>query len=244
MDIRMPKMDGLEATRRITTNQQHARTRVLILTTFDIDQYVFEALRAGASGFLLKEAPPEQILAAAPHSRKHTPTDRALLRPPADQRRHRPRGTHRARTRSAHPHRPGPQQQRTKHHPPPQRRNREEPRRPYPDEAPRPRQSSRRHRCLRIRTRASRQRRQHLTESAPRTQRESPLGPRRRKRVSHPSQARAPQHHPAASLLLASDCTRARLVPLRVDPRAQPRLISASQLPVLGERRHCRRAAH
>jgi DNA-binding NarL/FixJ family response regulator len=54
MDIRMPEMDGLEATRRITTDPSLARTRVLVLTTFELDEYVFGALAAGASGFLLK----------------------------------------------------------------------------------------------------------------------------------------------------------------------------------------------
>ena len=62
MDIRMPEMDGLEATRRILAADTDAR--VLILTTFDLDDYVFEALRAGASGFVLKDEPPEQLLAA------------------------------------------------------------------------------------------------------------------------------------------------------------------------------------
>ena len=62
MDIRMPEMDGLEATRRILAADPDAR--VLILTTFDLDEYVFEALRAGASGFVLKDDPPEQLLAA------------------------------------------------------------------------------------------------------------------------------------------------------------------------------------
>jgi DNA-binding NarL/FixJ family response regulator len=64
MDIRMPEMDGLEATRRITSDQATASTRVLILTTFDHDEYVFEALRAGASGFLLKDTLPDDLLAA------------------------------------------------------------------------------------------------------------------------------------------------------------------------------------
>jgi DNA-binding NarL/FixJ family response regulator len=62
MDIRMPALDGIEATRRIATAQP--RTRVLILTTFGLDTYVFEALRAGASGFMLKDAPPEELVAA------------------------------------------------------------------------------------------------------------------------------------------------------------------------------------
>jgi DNA-binding NarL/FixJ family response regulator len=62
MDIRMPELDGLEATRRILAADGTAR--ILILTTFDLDEYVYEALRAGASGFVLKDDPPEQLLAA------------------------------------------------------------------------------------------------------------------------------------------------------------------------------------
>jgi DNA-binding NarL/FixJ family response regulator len=62
MDIRMPELDGLEATRRILARNNGAR--ILILTTFDLDEYVYEALRAGASGFVLKDDPPEQLLAA------------------------------------------------------------------------------------------------------------------------------------------------------------------------------------
>jgi DNA-binding NarL/FixJ family response regulator len=64
MDIRMPDMDGLEATRRITSDEETSATRVLILTTFDHDEYVFEALRAGASGFLLKDTLPDELHAA------------------------------------------------------------------------------------------------------------------------------------------------------------------------------------
>jgi DNA-binding NarL/FixJ family response regulator len=64
MDIRMPEMDGVEATRRITADPRLAATRVLILTTFDLDDYVFAALRAGASGFLLKDTLPEDLLTA------------------------------------------------------------------------------------------------------------------------------------------------------------------------------------
>jgi DNA-binding NarL/FixJ family response regulator len=62
MDIRMPELDGLEATKRILAADPDAR--ILILTTFDLDEYVYEALRAGASGFVLKDDPPEQLLAA------------------------------------------------------------------------------------------------------------------------------------------------------------------------------------
>ena len=64
MDIRMPRLDGLEATRRLLADPAPAATRVLILTAFDLDGYVYDALRAGASGFLLKDAPPEQLVAA------------------------------------------------------------------------------------------------------------------------------------------------------------------------------------
>jgi DNA-binding NarL/FixJ family response regulator len=62
MDIRMPRLDGIEATRLLTADAEG--TRVLILTTFGLDDYVYEALRAGASGFMLKDAPPEELLAA------------------------------------------------------------------------------------------------------------------------------------------------------------------------------------
>ncbi|MFD4376559.1 response regulator [Streptomyces sp. NPDC058486] len=61
MDIRMPGLDGIEATRRIVA--AGARTRVLIITTFDLDEYAYEGLRAGASGFLVKDAQPEELLA-------------------------------------------------------------------------------------------------------------------------------------------------------------------------------------
>ena len=62
MDIRMPGMDGLEATRRIVRDEGLDRTRIVILTTFDEDEYVFEALRIGASGFLVKDTEPEVLL--------------------------------------------------------------------------------------------------------------------------------------------------------------------------------------
>jgi DNA-binding NarL/FixJ family response regulator len=64
MDIRMPEMDGVEATRLIVAEPSLADTRVLILTTFDLDEYVFSALRAGASGFALKDSDPDDLLEA------------------------------------------------------------------------------------------------------------------------------------------------------------------------------------
>ena len=75
MDIRMPVLDGIEATRRIV--RAHPYTRVLILTTFGLDTYVYDALRAGASGFMLKDAPPEEITAAV----RIVATGEALLAP-------------------------------------------------------------------------------------------------------------------------------------------------------------------
>ncbi|MEY9904891.1 DNA-binding NarL/FixJ family response regulator [Catenulispora sp. MAP12-49] len=79
MDVRMPGMDGLEATRLITAA---GPSRVLILTTFDLDDYVFGALRAGASGFLLKDTPPEGLLAAI----EVVASGEALLAPTATRR--------------------------------------------------------------------------------------------------------------------------------------------------------------
>ena len=64
MDVRMPVLDGIEATRAITTSDAAGETRVLMLTTFDLDEYAFNALRVGASGFLLKDVPPVELVAA------------------------------------------------------------------------------------------------------------------------------------------------------------------------------------
>jgi DNA-binding NarL/FixJ family response regulator len=64
MDIRMPNLDGVEATRRLAGPDSPYHARVLVLTTFDLDQYVYDALRAGASGFMLKDAPPAELVNA------------------------------------------------------------------------------------------------------------------------------------------------------------------------------------
>jgi DNA-binding NarL/FixJ family response regulator len=93
MDIRMPRLDGIEATRRLVAQGEHA-PRVLVLTTFDLDEYVYEALRAGAGGFMLKDAPPRQLVEAvrtvaagdsllAPAVTKRL-IQRYVSRPPAD----------------------------------------------------------------------------------------------------------------------------------------------------------------
>src|SRR5512143_1484748 len=62
MDIRMPRCDGLEATRRIVADERLAQVRIIILTTFDLDEYIFEAMRVGASGFLVKDTEPVDLL--------------------------------------------------------------------------------------------------------------------------------------------------------------------------------------
>ena len=77
MDVRMPEMDGLEDTRQITGGDRPAKPRVVMLTTFDLDDYVYEALRAGASGFLLKDAPRHDLIAAV----KTAASGNALLAP-------------------------------------------------------------------------------------------------------------------------------------------------------------------
>jgi DNA-binding NarL/FixJ family response regulator len=77
MDVRMPEMDGLDATRQITGGTRAAGPKVVMLTTFDLDDYVYEALRAGASGFLLKDAPKRDLIAAV----KSAAAGNALLAP-------------------------------------------------------------------------------------------------------------------------------------------------------------------
>ena len=79
MDIRMPRLDGIEATRRITT--QLPGCRVLVLTTFDLDEYVYAAVRAGASGFLLKDVPPADLV----HAVAVVERGESMLSPAADQ---------------------------------------------------------------------------------------------------------------------------------------------------------------
>ena len=64
MDIRMPRMDGIEATERLLTSENVPDTKILMLTTFDLEEYVYDALQAGASGFLLKDSPPRELAAA------------------------------------------------------------------------------------------------------------------------------------------------------------------------------------
>lgn len=91
LDIRMPRIDGLEATRVITA--RHPATKVLVVTTFGLDDYVLEALRGGASGFLLKDAPPEDLLAAVRSiARGHASIDPAITRPLVSELRRRSRG--------------------------------------------------------------------------------------------------------------------------------------------------------
>jgi DNA-binding NarL/FixJ family response regulator len=77
MDIRMPHLDGVEATRRLTTSGDGESTKVLVITTFDLDDYVVEALRAGASGFLLKDATAEELV----HAVRVVADGNALLAP-------------------------------------------------------------------------------------------------------------------------------------------------------------------
>jgi DNA-binding NarL/FixJ family response regulator len=93
MDVRMPNVDGLEATRRILDSKRRGGPRVLILTTFDLDEYVYEALRAGASGFLLKDAPADQFssairVVAAGESLLAPPITRRLIEELVSTRRH------------------------------------------------------------------------------------------------------------------------------------------------------------
>ena len=85
MDIRMPELDGIAATKRITSDERLADTRVLVLTTFDLDQYVYDALRAGASGFLLKDTAPQRLLDGIRVVAAGDALDRSRDHPPSHQ---------------------------------------------------------------------------------------------------------------------------------------------------------------
>ncbi len=152
MDIRMPELDGLEATRRILAADDAAR--VLILTTFDLDEYVYEALRAGASGFVLKDDPPEQLIAAI----RTVAAGDALLSPaitkrvikrvhphPAPRASERARRAQRARARRLSPDRPRSLERGDRARALHQRHHRQDARHPHPPEAqpPRPRPGGR-----------------------------------------------------------------------------------------------------
>ena len=131
MDIRMPRLDGLEATRRIA-----GATRVLILTTFDLNEYVYEALRAGASGFLLKDAPADQLVTAirvvaAGEALLAPSITRRLIeefahRPPAQRPTGTARGAEPTRTRRAPTDRTRTLQRRDRRRALPERRNRQD----------------------------------------------------------------------------------------------------------------------
>ena len=172
MDIRMPVMDGLEATRRILTDDRCTNVRVLILTTFDLDEYVYAALRAGASGFLLKDTPPADLLAGvrlvaageallSPSITRHLiesfvqrPTD---AEPPDASRLDR---AHRPGTRRSHPGRQGTVQRRDRRPAVHQPRHRQNPRRAHPHQNRRPRPSTADRHRLRNQTHPPRR---HLT---------------------------------------------------------------------------------
>ena len=148
MDIRMPELDGLEATRRILAAD--ATARVLILTTFDLDEYVYEALRAGASGFVLKDEPPEQLLAAirtvaagrgASLPRRHEARDRAVHAHSSSRAAEGARGPDRARAGRLSPDRARPLERRDRAGALHQRDDRQDAHHAHPPEArsPRPR---------------------------------------------------------------------------------------------------------
>ena len=156
MDVRMPLMDGIEATRQITAAPETCHIRTLILTTFDLDEYVYAALRAGASGFLLKDTLPADLLARDPGRRRRRRAARAERHPTADRRVRapaRPRtrpdqpatgrcqplaGSPNARSR-CWPWSPGAVQRRDRRPPARSRRHRQDPRRPPAGQARRPR---------------------------------------------------------------------------------------------------------
>ena len=168
MDIRMPELDGLQATRRILAADNTAW--ILILTTFGLDEYIYEALSAGASGFVLKDDPPEQLIEAV----RTVAAGDALLSPaitkrvinqftriPSSRAAERTRRAHRTRARHPPAHRPRPVQRRDRRGALHQRDDRQDPRLAHPPETrtPRPRPSRR----ARIPDRARTGRHAHLS---------------------------------------------------------------------------------
>jgi DNA-binding NarL/FixJ family response regulator len=99
MDVRMPGIDGIEATRRITADETMSGTRIIVLTTFELDEYVFDALRNGASGFLTKDTKPAELLRAI----RLVAAGEALLSPSATRRVVREFAARPSRTRKPHP---------------------------------------------------------------------------------------------------------------------------------------------
>ena len=144
MDVRMPVMDGLEAARQILSTPASAeRPRVLMLTTFDLDDYVYEALRAGASGFLLKDATAAELVHAvrvvaggeallAPSVTRRLIADFARLLTPWPAGPGQPRGAHPTRNRGTAAHRPRPVEHRDQRRPGHRGTDDQDPRRPHP----------------------------------------------------------------------------------------------------------------
>jgi DNA-binding NarL/FixJ family response regulator len=162
MDIRMPDVDGVEATARLTAARIEPPPRVLVLTTFDLDEYVFGALRAGAAGFLLKDAPRNQLLEAirvvhdgeallSPSITRRLIEDFAARTDPLEPPAARARPAHSPRARGARSRCARPLQRRDREATRGHRSNGQEPRRRRPDEARSPRSSP--SRCLRVRAR-------------------------------------------------------------------------------------------
>ena len=164
MDIRMPELDGIAATRAIVADARTADTRVLVLTTFDLDEYVFDALRAGASGFLLKDTDPADLLAAV----RVVAAGDALLSPritgrviaefvarPGRPGRSAagPRPPHRAGAGGARAGRPGPVERRDRRGAVRERGHGQDPRQPHPEQAQRPRPGPAGRHGLRVRPR-------------------------------------------------------------------------------------------
>ena len=199
MDVRMPRLDGIEACRLIRDAASGELPYVLMLTTFDLEDYVYAALRAGASGFLLKDAPAEQLVAAvevvargdallAPQVTRLLIEEVARRRSPDPERGPRPRPPHRARGRGAAPDGPRDVEQRDRRPALPRRGDGEDPRRAGPRQARRPRPRAGRRGRLRVRPRRAGHRRQPITLA--------PEGRRAGRRGQGPGGADADQHRP------------------------------------------------